>query len=431
MSATNYENTFYKTFSGADSLAFVLLPESKPILLGSLTTISYSMYRDKKPVPLVGKINISGYTRGMRVIAGSMIFTLINQHFTKDLLEQVPYLKAHGKIKADELPLFDIMVISANEYGAATKMMIYGIDITDDAQVLSVEDLFTENTFNFVARDIDEFTAYDSIVMKGGSRAKSVVNTVMPYDFDIDNYNTARELVTGNMTNKDLITAQTHLMEKGVLSKVTGVYDGAMLEAVKSIQLSNDMAQTGILDVTTFDIITRAEVDDRILITVPSTNGVYVYDDKEMSKINGIAKYKDSFLGIDSGLFYEITFFETVGYVLKSDVDTSDRFTVESLTPTGDLTVYDLVPTDIGAIIDTRAELDIKISAISHYGKKRKAFSKHLSLDMNTVTTVTLDDLTDAFVYNIDRMAKPDKITFIVMSQGKFTKQWSVTIKGA
>ena len=65
-------DTFYKTFTGMDALAFMMLPEAKPILLGSLTTLSHSVYREKKPVPLLGRINTGGYTRGMRSIAGTI-----------------------------------------------------------------------------------------------------------------------------------------------------------------------------------------------------------------------------------------------------------------------------------------------------------------------------------------------------------------------
>ena len=55
------------------------------------------------------------------------------------------------------MPLFDIMIISANEYGNAVKMFIWGIDITDEAQTISVEDMFTENVFSFIARDVSVF----------------------------------------------------------------------------------------------------------------------------------------------------------------------------------------------------------------------------------------------------------------------------------
>jgi hypothetical protein len=42
---------YYKSFSGTDALVFAILPQTAPVILGTITTISYSMFRDKKPVP--------------------------------------------------------------------------------------------------------------------------------------------------------------------------------------------------------------------------------------------------------------------------------------------------------------------------------------------------------------------------------------------
>lgn len=155
---------FYKSFSGTDTLAFIMMPGCTPVVIGSLTTISYSMFRNKKPVINIGRTNINGVTRGSRIFAGTMIFTLINQHWLRDLQEQeaVSYLKDFKELKVDELPLFDIMIVSANEYGSAVSMYIYGIDFTDEAQTISVEDLFTENTFSFVARDVSTFKKFNT-----------------------------------------------------------------------------------------------------------------------------------------------------------------------------------------------------------------------------------------------------------------------------
>lgn len=154
---------YNKSFSGTDTLAFIMMPGCTPVVIGSLTTISYSMFRNKKPVINIGRTNINGVTRGSRIFAGTMIFTLINQHWLRDLQEQeaVSYLKDFKELKVDELPLFDIMIVSANEYGSAVSMYIYGIDFTDEAQTISVEDLFTENTFSFVARDLSTFEKLD------------------------------------------------------------------------------------------------------------------------------------------------------------------------------------------------------------------------------------------------------------------------------
>jgi hypothetical protein len=159
MSSPAFINKFYKTFSGTDTIAFMILPGSKPITLGTVTTLSYSMYRIKKPVLNIGKTNISGVTRGSRIYGGTMIFTLINQHWLRNLCEEVEWLKSYDNLKCDELPVFDIMITSANEYGSYINMYISGIDFTDEQQTMSVEDMFTENVFQFIARDISTFAA--------------------------------------------------------------------------------------------------------------------------------------------------------------------------------------------------------------------------------------------------------------------------------
>lgn len=154
-------SNYYKSFSGTDTLVFILMPGSNPVVLGSITTVSYSAYRTKQPVINLGRTYMNGMTRGTRIYAGTMIFTLINQHWLNELAEteNLKWLKGYKDLKADELPLFDLMIVSANEYGSYVSMFIYGVDITDEGQVISVEDLFTENTLSFVARDIQAFKA--------------------------------------------------------------------------------------------------------------------------------------------------------------------------------------------------------------------------------------------------------------------------------
>lgn len=146
----------YKSFSGTDALVFVLLPNSQPILLGSLTTLSWSVYRNKRQVNVIGKINTSGVAKGIRVVAGTMVFTTISEHFVERLKAEIPSLN-HSRLKADELPLFDLMIICGNEYGASISSTIYGVSFTEEGGVISVEDLFIENTCKYIARDIDNF----------------------------------------------------------------------------------------------------------------------------------------------------------------------------------------------------------------------------------------------------------------------------------
>jgi len=154
---------FYETFAGSDVLAFALFPEAKPITLGQLTTISYSIYREKKPVVTLDRINVAGYTRGPRFIAGSLVFDVYNKSFANDIISKIDYLKDYGPIKADELPLFDILIVGGNEYGYTNKMKIYGCEIGDESQVIDVNQIITNNKFTFAARDIDTFGYEDSL----------------------------------------------------------------------------------------------------------------------------------------------------------------------------------------------------------------------------------------------------------------------------
>jgi intein/homing endonuclease len=62
----------YDSFSGADIVAEILLPnEDKPLTLGELQTISYSIHRENKPVRTIGRVNPRGFVRGPRCLPAS------------------------------------------------------------------------------------------------------------------------------------------------------------------------------------------------------------------------------------------------------------------------------------------------------------------------------------------------------------------------
>ena len=326
---------FYRSFSGTDSLAFIILPNAAPVLLGSLTTVSYSMFRDKKPVPLIGKINVGGFTRGTRIYAGTMIFTMINQHWINDLLEQVPWLKNYGKIKSDELPIFDIMVMCANEYGASVQMFVYGVDITDEGQVLSVEDMFTENQFSFVARDLDTFS--NDTVPKSDFKGNNTITKINPFDLQYNSalnpgafisnrisLNRNMNYNNGNMmTGDDVLQVQYLLNKAGIPTDMTGVYDPKTYEAVKGFQSISGLPITGSISDDTFKALKGEKVDDGKLVGVVITkSGAVVYATPTASSVVvDKLNYKESIeiIGDDKDWYkYD------KGYVSKAHVFTND-----------------------------------------------------------------------------------------------------------
>lgn len=155
----------YNTYAGADIAASITIPGKGHYVFGELQTITYSIHRDKRPVRACGFINPKGYTRGPRTIAGSLIFTVFDKHMIYRILQGSGNNSVYddengnpihvGKMVTDELPPFDVTITFANEYGSISKLSIYGITIVDEGQVMSIEDMLTENTMTYVATDID------------------------------------------------------------------------------------------------------------------------------------------------------------------------------------------------------------------------------------------------------------------------------------
>lgn len=157
----------YNSYSGADIRALISMPAEdgeEPITktLGNLQTISYSIFREKFPVRALGHVGEKGRTRGGRTIAGSMVFTVFDRHVLLDFLRQNPGDRALNSISpsgladlshvmVDQIPPFDVVIHFANEYGFASMLVIYGIEISAEGQVMSIEDLITENTLQYTA----------------------------------------------------------------------------------------------------------------------------------------------------------------------------------------------------------------------------------------------------------------------------------------
>lgn len=151
----------YNSFSGADVLVSAqMVPVNngdnmKVHILSSLQTISYSTHQDKAPVRSIGNINAKDYVMGQRTIAGTMVFAMFDEHWMTPLLEELNEYTKGTDIWSDELPALNITISMANEYGYKSCMVIYGVKFIDDGGVMSINDLYTENTLQFLAVGIE------------------------------------------------------------------------------------------------------------------------------------------------------------------------------------------------------------------------------------------------------------------------------------
>jgi len=150
------------SFSGCDMVITAEMVTTKgvsvSVMVGEAQTVSYSIYRKLSPILNIGNINAKDYVGGPRTIAGSLVMTVFNQHWGTQLIDK--FSKSEGyassrKVLMDELAPMNITISMANEYGICSRLAIYGVRIFSEGQVMSINDIFTENTFQYVALNID------------------------------------------------------------------------------------------------------------------------------------------------------------------------------------------------------------------------------------------------------------------------------------
>ena len=148
----------YDSYSGCDIVVTASLPpsennESTYFVLGSLQTLSISTHQDKRPVRSLGNMNAKDYVMGQRTIAGSLVFAVFDRHFADKIM------KAVEVGMPDEIPALDLTINFANEYGRTSVMRVLGVKLINEGQVMSINDLYTENTYQFVALGMEHLKA--------------------------------------------------------------------------------------------------------------------------------------------------------------------------------------------------------------------------------------------------------------------------------
>lgn len=227
-------------FSGCDISATIKLPQyvdSKGQVIndnfvfhiGTLQTLSISTYESKTPLKAIGFKNAIAVARGSRTIAGTLIFNQLHTHvfndnpeyidslisgdeFIADAKGFITYASGNARlftdtekpedrkkyrrlnwdfswdkgafgdnIKASELPPFDIIINFLNEKGNTAKIILYGVELVHESQTLSVEDIYTEVQYQYIARDIEHFNnVYER--SKNVNAYLSPQNTYEPFD---------------------------------------------------------------------------------------------------------------------------------------------------------------------------------------------------------------------------------------------------------
>ena len=142
------------------------------------------------------------------------------------------------RTKPSDLPPFDIIILLLNEAGNAGKIILYGVEIVHDSQTLSVEDIYTEVQYQYIARDIEYFENMD--VINGFAK-----NNVLAL---------ANELTVPGFSNKEINELAAKNVENSILAEA----------------LANDskgLAQRRGQGLGRSQIITGAEIADSIKVS--------------------------------------------------------------------------------------------------------------------------------------------------------------------
>ena len=154
----------YRTFNGTNLELTASIGSTVTELTG-MTAISWSIHREKQSQRTLGKTGPSGRTRGGRTVAGTMVFNVTDHHPLLDLFsgtlpnekgsKQMTKTSYNSQILSDELPAFDLIGLMYNEYGNASMIALYGVEVMDEGCVLSVDNVITEMTFQYTAQAMD------------------------------------------------------------------------------------------------------------------------------------------------------------------------------------------------------------------------------------------------------------------------------------
>ena len=144
------------------------------IYLGSAITVAYSVYRAKTPVYRLGDTTPNGFAIGKKTVAGSIVKAVMEEDEIKEYLtkvassgilntnniipiSEISFAKEFNNVMKDDLLDFNIILLFTSEYNNSIRVeTIYGANIISNGQIMSAQDLFTEATMSFVAKDVKQ-----------------------------------------------------------------------------------------------------------------------------------------------------------------------------------------------------------------------------------------------------------------------------------
>lgn len=158
--------------SGADFKVIYVSSGKVTRLLQNLQTITFSTHSEMYPVRAFGSKSPRAYARGIRTVAGTMIFLLKeNDPFINEIIVSPEVMVQNGpyeykKCYIDNIPEFDLIVQASVEVpdralgfpiSRGTQLFLQGVNLPESGGTMSIHDLYTEIMYTYVAGFIVPF----------------------------------------------------------------------------------------------------------------------------------------------------------------------------------------------------------------------------------------------------------------------------------
>jgi len=164
------KNSELQTFNGTDIGVIFSIPISEPTLIArkpfklssNVHTITVSSTASISPVRRCGESRPRFFGKGARTVAGTLIFIVAEEDpfaeiFAQDALSSSSTQDDTWHI--DGMPAFDIILTAQNETGGVAAQVIEGVRIINWGTAYSVDDMYQEYTYTYVAESVTPFLA--------------------------------------------------------------------------------------------------------------------------------------------------------------------------------------------------------------------------------------------------------------------------------
>lgn len=279
---TNHSNSSGISFSGTDVIVVAYYTNRDTVeVFGNVQTITSSSATSMSPVLQIGFSNPVSHTKGISTFAGSIIFSVIEMDPLNFFYANDPRFDSYkgSLMHPKDLPPFNLLMIATPEHAVGSKKtdgerlhsnksaplslfkIITDVRLTQNGETVSIDDLFTEQTFGYIAtgytpwmrgeitipklilntnlqdkvntiNDLPEIKAQDEIA----SRLHE--NGVLYYSIaaKMANSNRAQTFTSNDVTAPDLTASLNKISEQNQKDKADA---DAKLESFRGIQVSD------------------------------------------------------------------------------------------------------------------------------------------------------------------------------------------------